>query len=54
MVEDAEDKRLAIYFLNRAVELLEAARIENDPLRRLDLEQRVLHYWQASRTAQRH
>ena len=50
---DDDDARLSKYFLRRAIELLEQARDETDPVRRIDLELRCLHFWNASKTAQR-
>lgn len=44
------DKRLSDYFIRRAIELLEAAKAENDPIRKLDIEARVARYWAIART----
>jgi hypothetical protein len=46
--------RLSDYFINRALELLEDAKAEADPIRKLDIEARVARYWEISRTAARY
>jgi hypothetical protein len=51
MVSDnGRDQRLSDYFMARAIDLLEEAKRENDPLRKLDTEQRVARYWSLART----
>jgi hypothetical protein len=47
---DTADKRLAEYFLSRAIEYLKLAQSERSELHRTALEQRALAYWQASKT----
>lgn len=46
----SEEQRLTAYFLRRALELLEEAKREADPVRKLDLEARCIRYWQAAQT----
>jgi hypothetical protein len=50
MTIDADDKRLANYFIRRAIELLELAKAEHDPIRKLDIEARVARYWAIAKT----
>lgn len=43
------DLRLAQYFIHRALELVEEARHEIDPERKLRLEVHALRFWEAAR-----
>jgi hypothetical protein len=49
MKPDAVDERLQEYFYRRALDFLEQAKAENDPIRRLDLEARIATYWRIAR-----
>jgi len=51
MNDNSDDRRLASYFLRRAVDMIEDARAETDPVRRLDLEKRISDYWRIAKTA---
>lgn len=50
--DNPNDRRLSSYFISRAIELLEDAKAENNPIRRLDIKSRVAEYWRIAKTAQ--
>jgi hypothetical protein len=48
--EDPEERRIRKYFLGRALEFLEQAKSENDPVHRIDLEKKIAKYWRIAKT----
>lgn len=52
-MSEPDERRLSDYFIRRAIELLEAAKREDDPARKREIENSMAEYWRIARTGSR-